>query len=157
MKNFILGLFSGLIIMGITVWIMMPKMMINEYESKFDFNKTVSSVEKAVNEFDSWKTPKTFDIRQNILDTGFDNMTQVKIITLCQPNYAQKILSNDKDKVVSTMMPLGLGVYENNSGKVFIAEMNVSLMGMMFGGNVSDVMGDASNDIGKILEGIVEN
>ena len=57
----------------------------------------------------------------------------------------------------STMMPIGLGVYENNSGEVFIAEMNISLMGMMFGGNVSDVMGDVSNDIGKILEGIVEN
>ena len=155
-KPFILGFLAGMILLGICVWFMMPKMMINVYESKFGFDKTVSAVEEAVTNFEHWKTPKTFDIGQNVLDAGFDNMTQVKIVTLCQPKYVYRILSSDKDKVVSSMMPLGISVYETNDGKIFIAEMNIGLMGKMFGGTISEVMGEASKDISKMLEGIVE-
>ena len=67
-KPFILGFLAGIILLGICVWFMMPKMMINVYESKFDFNETVSAVEEAVTNFDDWKTPKTFDIGQNVLE-----------------------------------------------------------------------------------------
>jgi len=155
-RPFILGVLAGFILMSICVWFIMPKMMINVYESRYDYDKTVSSVEEAVTNFGVWKTPITFDIRQNILNAGFDQMTQVKIVSLCQPVYAQKILSADKDKVVSSMMPLGISIYEANDGKVFIAQMNIGLMSKMFGGTISEVMSGASNDISRMLDGIVE-
>ena len=78
-------------------------------------------------------------------------MTRVKIVTLCNPHYANRILDDDKDKIVTTMMPLGLGVYETKDGAVYISEMNVGLMGMMFGGTIADVMGDASTDIAQMM------
>jgi len=54
-------------------------------------------------------------------------------------------------EVVSTMMPLGIGVYETKDGSVYMSEMNIGLMGMMFGGTIADVMGDASTDITKMM------
>jgi uncharacterized protein (DUF302 family) len=156
MRNLFIGIVIGFIIMGLCVWFMMPKMMINVYESKSGFDETVLNVEKAVTAFDNWKTPVTFDIGQNIIDAGFDDMTRVKIVSLCQPVYAKHILTDDKDKVVSSMMPLGIGVYETNDGKVCIAEMNIGLMGKMFGGTISEVMGKASTDISSMLDGITK-
>jgi uncharacterized protein (DUF302 family) len=97
---------------------------------------------------------KIFDIRQNIVDAGYPNMTRVKIVTLCNPHYAKRILTNDKDKVVSTMMPLGIGVYETRDGSVYMSEMNVGLVGMMFGGTIANVMGDASTDIAKMMDAV---
>jgi uncharacterized protein (DUF302 family) len=155
LKPFIIGFLAGMIVMGICVWFLMPKMMINLYESKFEFNETVSLVEEAVKNTNDWKTPITFDIRKNIDNAGFYDMTQVKIVSLCQPEYAHQILNADKDKLVSSMMPLGIGVYESNDGKIFIAEMNIGLMGKMFGGTISEVMGKASTDIETMLDGIV--
>ena len=79
--------------MELCVWILMPKMMINVHESKLGFDKTVMSVEEAISQYEKWKTLKTFDIRQNITDEGFDKMAPVKIVTLCQPRYAHRILT----------------------------------------------------------------
>jgi len=78
-------------------------------------------------------------------------MTKVKIVTLCNPHYANRILMNDADKVVITMMPLGIGIYETVDGNVYMSEMNVGFMGMMFRGTIADVMGDASTDIGRMM------
>ena len=84
-------------------------------------------------------------------------MKKVKIVALCNPHYANRILSNDKDKVVTTMMPLGIGVYETRDGSVFMSEMNVGLVGMMFGGAIAEVMGDASTDIGRMMAAVAVN
>jgi ADP-ribosylglycohydrolase len=35
--------------------------------------------------------------------------------------------------------------------------MNIGIMGMMFGGTIADVMGDAGEDIEEMLEDIVED
>jgi uncharacterized protein (DUF302 family) len=84
-------------------------------------------------------------------------MTKVKFVTLCNPHYANRILMNDADKVVTTMMPLGIGIYETVDGNVYMSEMNVGLMGMMFGGTIADVMGDASTDIAKMISNVSGN
>ena len=47
---------------------------------------------------------------------------------------------------------------ENNqavqAGDVYISEMNVGLVGKMFGGTISEVMGDASADIARIISAV---
>lgn len=150
-KSIIIGAIIGFVLMGIIVWMAMPKLMINVHKSPYGFEETVAAVEKAVTSQKGWKVAKVFDIHQNIIDAGYPDMTKVKIVTLCNPHYAKRILSNDKDKVVSTMMPLGIGIYESENGNVYMSEMNIGLMGMMFGGTISDVMGDASKDIAKMM------
>ena len=156
-NSIILGTIIGFLLMGIIVWIAMPPMMINVHKSQYGFDETVAAVEKAVTAQQGWKVSKVFDIQKNIIDAGHQDMTRVKIVSLCNPHYANRILSDDKDKVVTTMMPLGIGVYETKDGSIYMSEMNVGLVGMMFGGTIAEVMGDASTDIAKMIAAVSEN
>ena len=153
-NSVILGAVFGFLLMGVMVWMAMPPMMINVHKSLYGFEETVAAVEKAVTMQKGWKVSKVFDIQKNIIDAGYTDMTRVKIVSLCNPHYARRILSDDKDKVVTTMMPLGIGVYETKDGTVYMSEMNVGLMGMMFGGTIAEVMGDASSDIGEMMAAV---
>ena len=155
-KSFIIGAVIGFMLMGVAVWVAMPLMMINVHKSPLGFDETVLALEKAVASKEGWKVSKTFDIQKNILDAGIKDMTKVKIVTLCNPKYANRILGDDKDKVVTTMMPLGIGVYETADGSTYMSEMNVGLMGMMFGGTIAEVMGNASKDIATIIASVSE-
>lgn len=152
--SLLIGAIVGFLLMGIIVWLAMPPLMINVHKSPYGFDETVVAVEKAVISQKGWKVSKVFNIQKNIIDAGHPNMTRVKVVALCNPHYANSILSDDKDKVVTTMMPLGIGVYETKDGSVYMSEMNIGLMGMMFGGTIADVMGDASTDIAKMIAAV---
>ncbi|MGD9297864.1 MAG: DUF302 domain-containing protein [Chromatiales bacterium] len=156
-KIFFAGLIIGFLMMGVAVWFLMPAMMINVHKSQYGFEETVTAVETAVAAQEGWKVAKTFDIQKNIVDAGHTDMTRVKIVTLCNPHYANRILSDDADKVVTTMMPLGIGVYKTSDGSVYMSEMNVGLVGMMFGGTIAEVMGDASKDIAMMMTAVSGN
>ena len=156
-NSIILGVVIGFLLMGIIVWIAMPPMMINVHKSQYSFDETVAAVEKAVTAQEGWKVVKVFDIQKNIIGAGYQDMTKVKIVALCNPHYANRILSNDKDKIVTTMMPLAIGVYETKDGSIYMSEMNVGLMGMMFGGTIAEVMGDASTDIARMMAAVAVN
>ncbi|OOZ13577.1 hypothetical protein BOW35_10205 [Solemya velum gill symbiont] len=153
-KSLIVGVIIGFLLMGVAVWFSMPPMMINIHKSTQGFDETVAAVESAVAAQPGWKVAKVFDIQKNITDAGHEGMARVKIVTLCNPHYANRILTDDKDKVVTTMMPLGIGVYETGDGSVYMSEMNVGLVGMMFGGTIAEVMGDTSADIGKMMTAV---
>jgi uncharacterized protein (DUF302 family) len=71
-------------------------------------------------------------------------------------SYASKILANDADRGVTAFMPLGIGVYEDRQGNVYVSQLNVGLMGMMFGGTISEVMGMAGKDINEVVASVTE-
>ena len=73
-------------------------------------------------------------------------------MNICNPRYASKILANDADRGVTAFMPLALGVYEDKQGQVYVSQLNVGLMGMMFGGTIAQVMGMAGKDLSKVVE-----
>ena len=151
---FVTGLIVGIILMGISVWVMMPKMMLSVHQSRLPFEETVSLIQSKTVEF-GWKVPKTYDISGAIRKAGHEDMTNLKIISLCHPKHAYDVLKNDQDKRVSAVMPCRISVYEDRSGKVFIAGMNLGLMGRMFGGNIAKVMGRVAKDEKAILESVV--
>jgi len=155
--KFVIGSIVGVLLMGIVVWQVMPRMMINVRKSKLNFEDTVLAVNESVTKEKDWKVPAIFDIQKNILDAGHKDMTKVKIVSLCQPHYAKKILESDDDKKVTTMMPLGIGIYETKGGQVYVSTMNIGMMGLMFGGTIADVMGDAAEDIEEMLEDIAKD
>ncbi|MDP3033124.1 MAG: DUF302 domain-containing protein, partial [Rhodocyclaceae bacterium] len=78
-------------------------------------------------------------------------LERVGSVTICNPRYASRILANDTDRGVTAFMPLGIGVYEDKAGQVYVSQLNVGLLGMMFGGTIADVMGS----VGKELDGAV--
>ena len=67
---------------------------------------------------------------------------------------ASKILANDADRGVTAFMPLAIGVYEDKKGQVYVSQLNVGLLGMMFGGTIADVMGAAGKDLNEVVSSV---
>jgi uncharacterized protein (DUF302 family) len=71
-------------------------------------------------------------------------------VNVCNPRYAAKILTDDANRGVTVFMPLAIGVYEDKKGQVFVSQLNVGLLGMMFGGTIADVMKMAGADLNEV-------
>jgi uncharacterized protein (DUF302 family) len=152
--SLLVGLVVGIVLTGVTVWILMPKLMIQVHESKLSLDDTVSTLEKAALDR-KWKVPKIYDIQKTLVDSGFPDMTPLKILSICQPSHAYNILKEDKDKIVTAIMPCRMAVYKGNDGKVYIAEMNMGMMTKMFGGNIARIMGQVAIEEKEMVEPLI--
>jgi len=141
----------GMLLMGVGVWIMMPKMMLTTYKSESNYEETINKLRIAIDTKDDWKIPKEFDFQKNIQDAGHGNIEKVGSIAICNPKYASMILSEDPNRKVTAIMPLTIGVYEKKNGQVYVSELNIGLMGMMFGGTIAKVMNIAGKDVKEII------
>ncbi len=148
---FILGLIGGMVITGLIVWWVMPSLMLDVYKSGLAFEDTVKTLKKAA-EDRGWKVPKIHNIQDSLGKAGYENMTKLKIIAMCQPDYAYDILQYDENKKVSGIMPCSIGIYEDSRGEVYVSGMNIGLMSRMFGGTIAEVMGKVGAEEHKIIE-----
>lgn len=58
-----------------------------------------------------------------------------------------------------SFIPIEIGIYEDQSGQVYVSELNVGLMGKMFGGTIAEVMsgaGGAGKDIREIIAAVAQ-
>jgi uncharacterized protein (DUF302 family) len=147
----ILWMLGGMVIMGAAIWIVMPSMMLVVHESPLGYAETVTALNAAIDSRPGWKALETYDFRRNIDDAGHGPIDKVGSVALCNPLYAARILSDDDNKKVTAFMPLGIGVYQDEHGSVYVSELNVALLGMMFGGTIAEVMADAGNDISEVI------
>lgn len=85
---------------------------------------------------------------------AFVNLERTSSVNICNPRYASRILVEDKDRGVTAFMPLGIGVYEDKKGQVFVSKLNIGLLGKMFGGTISKVMGVAGKDLGEVINSV---
>lgn len=141
----------GMMAMGVIVWFAMPALMLLEHKSPYDYDKTIESLKEVIADKDNWKVPVVFNFQKNIQDAGHGPIDRVGAVSLCNPLYAYRILDESENRKVTALMPLAIGVYEGKGGQVYISEMNVGLMGMMFGGTIADVMADAGKDVKAII------
>ena len=152
----VVWMLMGMVLMGIIVWFTMPSLMLIEHKSSQNYVDTVSSLNEAIGKKENWKVPKVFDYQENIVDAGHGPIERVGTVTLCNPLYASRILEDDANRKVTPLMPLGIGVYEDKEGNVIVSELNVELLGMMFGGTIAEIMGMAGQDIKEIISVVVE-
>jgi uncharacterized protein (DUF302 family) len=78
-------------------------------------------------------------------------LSRIGSIALCNPRLSSRILADDGNKRVTAFMPIEIGIYEDKSGQVYISELNVGLLGKMFGGLIAEVMSHAGKDIKGII------
>lgn len=147
----VLWMFAGMIVAGAAAWILMPSMMLVVHKSPHDYQGTVAALHNIIEGKQHWKAPSTYDFQQTIHDAGHGPVDKVGTVALCNPLYASRILAADENKMVTAFMPLGIGVYEDINGDVYISELNVGLLGMMFGGTIAEVMADAGDDVSEII------
>jgi len=152
--SFLKGMATGAVLTGIIFWKAMPKFMLTIHKSRFKVDETVARIEASAKKI-GWNVPKIYNIQETLSNAGFKNMRKIQILSICQPEHAYKILTNDIDKKVAAIMPCRVGVYEDGNGDVFVASMNIALMSKMFGGNIAKVMGAAAKEEQTIVESVL--
>ena len=150
---FAAGLVTGILVMALAVWQLMPGMMLTVHESRYGFDKTVEEITKAVGET-QWVMPKVYDLDNSLKQAGHEDIGNMAILEICQPHHAYNILKNDEDKRVTAIMPCRIGVYETRDGRTWISGMNIGLMSRMFGGNIATVMGGVASEEHEMFKSI---
>lgn len=147
----LLGGVAGMAVMGLAVWQAMPRMMIVDHPSALGFDETVAAFTEAVARKQDWKVLGVNDYQKTIEAGGFGKMRRIGSIAVCNPRYASRILKDDENKRVTAMMPIEVGIYEDQDGRVHLSELDVALMGRMFGGTIAEVMGEAGRDLKGVI------
>jgi uncharacterized protein (DUF302 family) len=148
------GLVIGIILtVSIAAW-QMPQqvvgLMINESQSPHDMVTTLARIEKNAIEM-GWQVAKTYDFRESIRKHIGKDVGPVKVMEMCQPGYATRMLSKDLNKRLAVMMPCAIAVYDKADGKTYVARMNMELISQEFPGDVGEVLGAVARDDARIL------
>ena len=158
-KSVLFGAASGIIIgagiASLAFFMLLPSMMVVTQQSKLDFDETVSALEQSI-EDNGWVVSTVMDMNKSMAAHGVEFEFPVKIIKLCNPNYAKEVLQTDR--YIASMMPCSFAVWKDDNNKTYISKMNTSLLAKMFGGNIARVMGDnIAADEYAILSSIVKD
>lgn len=140
----------GVVVVFSALKVFGPSLMILERESRHDFDTTVARVIENAKE-KKWEVPKVYNFQKIFLKETAVDVGRLTVVELCQPSLAAGLLKEDVTKFVSVMMPAAIAVYEKADGRVYVAGMNLNLMGRLFGGNISRAMQGASHDHREIL------
>jgi uncharacterized protein (DUF302 family) len=142
----------GMVLMGLITWFAMPSLMLIRHKSSMGYGETVAALSNAVNGNRDWTVLTVNDYQKNT--AAFGAIEHVCSMNICNPRYASKILADDRNRGVTAFMPMAIGVYEDKKGQVFVSQLNVGLLGKMFGGTIADVMGSAGKDIDKVVASV---
>lgn len=146
----------GMLLMGAIVWFTMPTLMVIQHKSPRDYEATVAALQQAIAAKQDWKVPAISDFQKTINEAGHGPIDKVGSVALCNPRYASRILADPNNRKVTAFMPLAIGVYEDGRGQVYVSQLDVGLMGMMFGGTIAEVMGRAGQDLSAVIAAAVE-
>ena len=155
-KYVIAGLISfiaGAIFVAIAGISVAPGMMINETESLYSYNYTVEMIQTEAEAL-GWKIPAVHVISNSVAGGGYE-VAPVTVIELCKVDLAGQILSDDESRVVSSMMPCRVAVYETSDGDVIVSRMNTGMISKLFGGDIEKFMADATIETEQILGAVL--
>jgi len=139
MKGFILGIIVAVAALAAGMLTYGPQLMIHEHESPYGLEETVDRIVENA-EAEGWENSGVKPLDKAIKKRGGGDVLPVRLIDLCEPSHAAKLLNSDAERYVSVMMPCTISVYERQDGNVYIAHMNAGLMGRLFGGTIAEVM-----------------
>ncbi|OQY45740.1 MAG: hypothetical protein B6242_09515 [Anaerolineaceae bacterium 4572_78] len=145
----LVGFVVGILFTSIVAWTMAPGMMMIESHSKLGFDDTIQAIQDNA-AAQGWVVPNVMRLDKSVADHGYD-VRPVAVIELCRPDLAAKILAEDDARLVSSLMPCRVAVYENSNGDVILSRMNTGLMSQMFGGLVTEVMSEATAQTEQIF------
>jgi len=149
----IIWILTGMVLMGLIVWFTMPFLMLIRCKSKLNYIETVDVLTENITKKQDWQVKLVNDYQKST--EPFAAIERVGSITICNPRHASKILSEEKNRGVTAFMPLAIGIYEDKKGQVFVSKLNIGLLGKMFGGTISEVMGKAGKEINEIVNPVL--
>ena len=150
----IIGFVLGIFVFGLVAFFSASSIMIIEDTSPLSFEETVQKVQETATAI-GWKVPTIHEIDKSVKKAGYE-VAPVTVIELCHPKLAGTLLEDDDARVVTSMMPCRLSIYETSDGKVVVSRMNTGLVSKMFGGIVTEVMADATKGSEKIISSVLK-
>jgi uncharacterized protein (DUF302 family) len=154
-SSVLVGVIIGLVIMGLAVWFLMPILMLNKHRSKRNYGETLSTLSEGLQQKQDWHLLKITDYQEST--AAFGSLERICSLSVCNPRYASKILTDDANRGVTAFMPLAVGIYENKKREVYVSQLNVKLLGLMFGGTISRVMKMAGTDLNEVVASVTTN
>ena len=159
MNNSMVFLISGIIIgallAGFLIFRMSPNLILKESPSKYNFEETLSRFTTTV-EAGGWKIPVTHDLQATLLKMGKEDVNSVRIVEICNPDLSEKILKSDDEKIVSTMMPCRVAIYQKADGKVYVSRMNSGLLAKAMGKITKREMAKAYSETEIFLDSVLK-
>lgn len=152
----LLWIVVGMILMGLIIWKVMPSMMLSKRKSSRSFDETIAAIGDGIKKMQDWKILGVNDFQKSIREGGHGDIKKIGSVALCNPRYSSRILADDGNKKVTAFMPIEIGIYEDKSGQVYVSELNVGLLGKMFGGTIAEVMSDAGKDIKDMIGALAQ-
>jgi uncharacterized protein (DUF302 family) len=130
----------------------MKSMMVEERVSPYGVDETVTKIQQNAKAI-GWVSPGVKNMNKSIKKHGgADIGGPVRIVELCNANYASNILKEDEARYAAVLMPCAVAVYTKADGKTYVTNMRAGRMGSMMGGVVEEVMSVVDVDQKKILE-----
>lgn len=151
---FLLGLIVGVGLTILAIVVIVPKQMFIVKESLLGFDQTIVAIEKSAAE-NQWGVPFKYDLQATLKGKGFD-VQPVNVLSLCKPKFANEILSDNNERLVSALMPCRVAVYEKE-GKTYVSMLNAALFAKFLTKKSKQVMSQASEENEKILAPIIKN
>lgn len=124
-----------------------------ENESKLSFTQTIDSLKNCGNR-NGWKVLTIHDLQQSLKKNGKE-VLPANVIELCNPKYSYEVLKDDNSKLISTMMPCRISVYEKANGKTYISRINPEFLYNSFDNSKSDGMSKAIEEIESVLNKLI--
>ena len=151
----IIGLLAGILAGILIAFFVSPSLMFRDDRYAGDFESATRKLEAAV-EKAGWKTPAVHDLQATMKKFDKD-VRKVNVYAVCNPDHAYEILSRDKERMVSNMMPCRIAVYEKKDGSVWISRMNSGLMSRPMSPVIRRTMSAAAEDVEKIIKEVLSD
>jgi uncharacterized protein (DUF302 family) len=143
------GVLSGVLLVFVIIYFSAQEIMMKEKQLNISFAEADILFQQTTTA-KGWKLATTHDLQATMKKFGKD-VKSINVYEICHPEHAYKILSKDAERIVSSMMPCRVSIYEKSNGKVYISWMNTGLMGSLMKGVVPEVMSDASRESEEII------
>lgn len=151
-SSLIAGFVLGIFVSGILVSVSSGEMMVKEFKSPYDFNKTVEVMSKQINKVKGWHVTEIVDQNMEVLANNGQDIGKFKIIKYCHGAYSSEMLIDDSRKKLGTMMPKSFAVYEKTNGQVYVSTMNGAVMGKLFGGETEKILERVSLEVEYMMQ-----
>ena len=154
LTGIIIGVLSGLVLGLLIAFLVSPSLMFRADKNSQDFDSTVAALEKAIEER-GWKTPVIHDLQATMKKFGKD-VRSVKVLEICHPDHSYEILSQGEERIVSSMMPCRISVYEKEDGSVWISRMNSGVLAKPMSPVIRHTMSAAAADVEEIIADVMQ-
>ncbi len=154
LSGLIIGLFGGVIIGWLIVFLAMPSLMFKENRLSGSFEEIVAKLGRSV-EAKGWKVPHVHDLQATLKKFGKE-VKRVHVFEICHPDHSYEILSRNEERIVSNMMPCRIAVYEKQDESVWISRMNSGVVAKPMSKVVRKTMTSAAQDLEEIIAEVMQ-